>query len=122
MQPLRHNPRMMTWTIHPAKTPQGTSAQTWIAASGKRVLGTLTLSVQGDHAHLETVTVARNMVGLGIRRSLMRWAERACRNAGLATLNLRAPTAAPHAIRVYKDLGWQPVRSIDRVLHMSKQL
>ncbi len=122
---LRHNLHMIGWTIYPTKPAEGTAqagVRTWIAASGRRVLGSLTLRIRGDHAHLETITVAQNMAGLGVRRSLMRCAERACRKAGLAKLSLRAPTAAPHTIRVYKDLGWQPIRSIDQVLHMSKRL
>lgn len=99
--------------------------QTWralIAKRGDEVLGRLTLSRSDRHAALTGLFVATGTAGPAILRALLYKAEAACRGAGIRELYIKAPATAVQQIRYYKHLGWQPLRAVDHILHLRKQL
>lgn len=96
-------------------TPQILAAwRFWVAEREGRIVGMIALSLDGGHAQLEDFFVDPAAQGLGIGRRLMDALLAACREAGVASVEVDAdPNAEPIYARMgFRTIGRAPSGSI----------
>ena len=90
---------------------RSTDAPTYVAESGERVVGMVTLCVfrtlTGAKAYLDHLVVASDWRRRGIGRALMRHAIEEARAAGASRIDLTAGETKQAGHALYKSLGFQ---------------
>ncbi|XP_078688819.1 putative N-acetyltransferase 14 [Branchiostoma floridae x Branchiostoma belcheri] len=85
----------------------GESRRTWVAVTGGRVVGSVTVVRQSDSvAELNRMRVCREYQGRGIGRRLVGQLESYCRECGIKQISLKTSEYQDIAMRMYQRFGY----------------
>ncbi len=95
---------------------------TWIAVSGKTVLGGLIMVFDTDRASIANIAVDPKFQGQGIGGKLIKFAESRAREQGASELNLVTHALLSENISLYLYLGWVETGRDETRIFMKKVL
>jgi len=82
------------------------SSLTYILQEGNELVGTISLSVEGEIGYLNQLAVSPRYRGLGLGRQLMQLAEEEARKRGCIMVKLDTAKPAKHLIEFYQSMGY----------------